>query len=55
MLAKDPDDRPQDAEALSRLLEEAQLDTTWSNARARHWWTTHLPQQARAELGLVAT
>jgi serine/threonine protein kinase len=42
-LEKNPDRRPQDAAALLQMMEQCTTCTTWSNARAREWWQTHLP------------
>jgi serine/threonine-protein kinase len=39
-LAKDPADRPQSAEALSRLLAAVQIEP-WSEASAAAWWKLH--------------
>jgi serine/threonine-protein kinase len=52
-LEKDPEQRPQTAEELSRMLQESQLETTWSNARARHWWSTHLPEHTVAQESIL--
>ena len=47
-LAKHPDQRPQSAAELGRLL----LDTVpeserWTDERAEHWWQRHRPESAR--------
>ena len=42
-LAKSPDDRPQTADALARLLESVPLDREWDPERSREWWDLHLP------------
>jgi len=42
-LAKDPDDRPQTARALDKLLADCPLDETWGKAEADEWWSIHLP------------
>lgn len=42
-LEKDPDDRPQSADELSRLLESCEVDAPWTQERARDWWHTHAP------------
>jgi len=38
-IAKERDDRPQSAEALSRLLEQCRDAKTWSEDDAAAWWT----------------
>jgi eukaryotic-like serine/threonine-protein kinase len=45
-LAKDPADRPQTARELSRRLGEADRAESWSESRAREWWTAHEPAGA---------
>jgi serine/threonine-protein kinase len=45
-LAKDPDQRPQDAAAVQRLLTTCTTCAGWSNARAQEWWQRHLPDLA---------
>ena len=42
-LEKDPDDRPQDAQALFRMACGCRTCETWDAERARSWWETHLP------------
>jgi serine/threonine-protein kinase len=42
-LSKDPDDRPQSAEALSLQLDECSMGDRWSEARAAEWWNVHSP------------
>lgn len=42
-LEKDPDDRPQDAQALFRMACGCMSCETWNGERARSWWETHLP------------
>jgi eukaryotic-like serine/threonine-protein kinase len=44
-LAKDPGDRPQSARELARRLADLDGANTWTEDRARAWWTTHLPSQ----------
>lgn len=47
-LEKDPDARPQSAEALSRMLGDVALPA-WSQRRAEAWWRAHRPESlARA-------
>jgi serine/threonine protein kinase len=43
-LAKDPGDRPQNAEVLWEMSLECKGRGTWSRAVARRWWETHLPE-----------
>jgi len=43
-LEKDPDRRPQNAEALWQMLLECRSRETWSRAAARRWWEIHLPE-----------
>jgi eukaryotic-like serine/threonine-protein kinase len=42
-LQKDPDMRPQSAEALLRMFERCRVCESWSHDSARRWWETHLP------------
>ena len=42
-LAKDPEDRPQSVEELSRRLAAVPLARPWSQARAERWWHAHVP------------
>jgi len=42
-LAKRPDDRPANAEVLSRRLAEIEPPEPWTEDRAARWWETHLP------------
>jgi serine/threonine protein kinase len=42
-LAKDPDQRPQDAEQLSRMLAAVKLPE-WTPRRAETWWRAHHPE-----------
>ncbi len=42
-LEKDPDDRPQDAQALFQMACSCMCET-WNGERARSWWETHLPE-----------
>ncbi|MFT7579312.1 MAG: tRNA A-37 threonylcarbamoyl transferase component Bud32 [Myxococcota bacterium] len=42
-LAKEPDGRPVDADALSALLDAVPLGRPWSQERARRWWSTVSP------------
>jgi serine/threonine protein kinase len=43
-LAKDPDHRPQSADVLDRLLEDAQTEPRWTEQRAQQWWDQHHPE-----------
>jgi serine/threonine-protein kinase len=43
-LAKNPQDRPQDAEALFRLACGCSACGGWNNDQARTWWEQHLPE-----------
>jgi len=43
-LAKDREQRPKSARDLLHRLDAISLPQSWSEARAREWWTTHLPQ-----------
>jgi serine/threonine-protein kinase len=47
-LAKDPEDRPQSAEALASRLRDTGLAAGWSNDRARQWWRRHRPDKLSA-------
>ena len=42
-LEKDPNDRPQSAEELFRMAVGCHACEGWSQASARAWWKTHLP------------
>jgi serine/threonine protein kinase len=43
-LAKQPEDRPQSAGELSRLLAEAVPAASWNEERAHRWWDRHHPE-----------
>jgi serine/threonine protein kinase len=45
-LAKLPEDRPQSAAELSRLLQAAAPAETWSEEKAHRWWERHHPELA---------
>lgn len=47
-LAKNPEDRPQSATALARLLEECDGIGGWAQSDAEHWWRIHLPDSVSA-------
>jgi serine/threonine-protein kinase len=42
-LKKDPDDRPQSAEALLRRLDACECANDWNRERAKTWWGRHRP------------
>ncbi len=42
-MAKAPNDRPADAEALIALFDQVHFDTPWTPERARAWWEEYLP------------
>jgi eukaryotic-like serine/threonine-protein kinase len=42
-LAKDPEARPLDAEALDRELAALEIAEQWSGEQAAEWWATHMP------------
>jgi serine/threonine-protein kinase len=46
-LEKDPNRRPQNAEALWQMSLECRGSETWSRAAARSWWEAHLPELTR--------
>jgi serine/threonine protein kinase len=51
-LAKDPADRPQSVEELSRRLAAVPLARRWTQARAERWWQAHMPRSlAKARAG----
>jgi serine/threonine-protein kinase len=43
-LEKDPNKRPQDAEALLGMAVNCKACDTWSSEKARRWWERHLPE-----------
>jgi serine/threonine-protein kinase len=45
-LAKDPNDRPQNARALAEQLNDIPGTGNWTDENARAWWETHLPTRA---------
>ena len=45
-LAKKPEDRPQSALELARLLEAIPATSAWTKERAEEWWERHLPAAA---------
>jgi serine/threonine-protein kinase len=42
-LAKKPEDRPQSARELKRLIDAIPTTDSWHNDRAEEWWQSHLP------------
>jgi tRNA A-37 threonylcarbamoyl transferase component Bud32 len=46
-LAKSPEDRPANAEALSQLLADCADAGTWTQEEAERWWHVHLPESPR--------
>lgn len=49
-LAKDPEGRPADAEALARMLEDYEQCDSWTREEAHRWWLTHLPEAVIREV-----
>lgn len=45
-LAKNPDDRPDSADALAEALASIPTRDSWTTARAREWWDRHHPAHA---------
>jgi serine/threonine-protein kinase len=43
-LAKDPADRPANADALRETLTHLGMAEAWTRDRARRWWDTHNPR-----------
>lgn len=50
-LAKQPDDRPRDADELARRLGAVPLAAAWTAPRAERWWATHAPRAAAGAAG----
>ena len=51
-LEKDPEDRPQSVEELSRRLGAVQLGRRWTQQRAERWWQAYVPGMlAKARTG----
>ena len=48
-LAKDPAQRPADAEELLRILEECDEGNFWTRQDADAWWQTHMPEASAVE------
>lgn len=53
-LAKNPDERPQSAEQLSRMLGAVQLPA-WTQRRAEAWWRAHRPEVLARAAACAAT
>jgi serine/threonine-protein kinase len=53
-LAKDPAHRPGSAQDLRKRLEAVVLNERWTEARAREWWTTHLPKPLPPQSGWIS-
>jgi len=53
-LAKNPDERPQSAEQLSRLLGAVQVPA-WTQRRAEAWWRAHRPEVLARAMACPAT
>jgi eukaryotic-like serine/threonine-protein kinase len=45
-LQKDPENRPQSAQELEKLLASVPLSTPWTEEHAQRWWREHPPEQA---------
>ncbi len=45
-LSKNPDARPRSADELAARLRSVRLEREWTGARAREWWSRHLPEAA---------
>ena len=53
-LEKDPDNRPQSVEALSRQLADCSVDELWTEKRAEEWWRLHHPSKVPGErIGVI--
>jgi serine/threonine-protein kinase len=48
-LEKSPEDRPLSVERLRELLDAVRIEDPWTQERAKEWWTTHQPEEAREE------
>jgi eukaryotic-like serine/threonine-protein kinase len=46
-LEKKPEQRPQDVDALLRLIRNCRVGAAWDRDRAREWWLTHLPEMCQ--------
>jgi eukaryotic-like serine/threonine-protein kinase len=49
-LAKDRERRPKSPRDLLERLDNVVLQQTWTDARAREWWSVHLPSSLESEL-----
>jgi serine/threonine-protein kinase len=54
-LAKDPDARPRDAQALLRALLDCETESPWSGSAARAWWTDWHQAHAQAPASQLST
>jgi hypothetical protein len=55
-LEKEPDDRPQSVEELSRRLGAVELKRRWTQQRAERWWQAYVPGMlAKARVGCRET
>ncbi len=43
-LEKEPDDRPNSADELWRVLGQIEFDDPWTPERAEEWWLIHMPE-----------
>ncbi len=43
-LEKEPDDRPNSADELWRMLGQIEFDDPWTPERAEEWWLNHMPE-----------
>jgi hypothetical protein len=43
-LAKEPAERPDDAEALARILKNEEETGFWTRESAQRWWLTNVPE-----------
>jgi plasmid stabilization system protein ParE len=53
-LAKDPESRPKSPRDLLAHLEGVALQQQWTDARAREWWTDHLPSSVSPQPALAS-
>jgi len=43
-LEKDPDQRPQSARELAKMLAAIELDSKWGRERSEQWWQKNMPE-----------
>jgi serine/threonine-protein kinase len=60
LLQKDPNNRPQTAQEIDRMLASVPLPEPWTDGHAERWWKEHPPEQAprrwvRAESAVAAS